>query len=75
MENAHQRQRLLEAEVKIQVAQKILQEAALDLNAGAKSQRKGWYVQIKEQLQRGRWGRDCAEAAGVQGRREGCFCR
>jgi len=41
MENTHQRQRLLEAEVKIQVAQKILQEAALDLDARAKRQRKG----------------------------------
>lgn len=42
VENAYQRQRLLEAEVKIQVAQKILQEAALDLDARAKRQRKGW---------------------------------
>lgn len=42
MENAHQSQRLLEAEVKIPVAQKILQEAALDLDGRVKRQRKGW---------------------------------
>lgn len=50
MENAHQRQRLLQAEIKIQVTQKMLQEAALGLGGGVKRQGKGWQTQIKEEV-------------------------
>lgn len=40
MENAHERQRLLEAEIKIQVAQKTQQEAVLDLDGRVKDRGK-----------------------------------
>lgn len=50
MENAHKRERLLEAEIKIQVAQKTRQEAALDLDGKVKRHRKGWQAQIKEEV-------------------------
>lgn len=40
-DNIHQRQRLLEAGVKIQAAEKIRQEAALDLDGRVRRQRKG----------------------------------